>query len=119
MGKIIRDLGVMAVLSVGLSGSALAGCYDILGCTDRDLFSRNFEYLAAPHPIGPNCDFLWEMRNGIVAEHGYCFRSARGKETFGNEGCRYREAESMPLNWIEWANIATIRRAERLKSCPR
>jgi hypothetical protein len=117
MRKIARDFGVTVVLAITWSGSAFAGCYDILGCTDRDLFSRNFEYLAAPHPTGPNCDFLWQMRNGIFAEHGYCFRSARGKAIFGNEGCRYHDAESVPLNPIERANIATIARAERLKFC--
>ncbi|MFN3746986.1 MAG: YARHG domain-containing protein [Hyphomicrobiaceae bacterium] len=119
MRKIIRVVGVAVALAISGSSSASAACYDILGCTDRDLFSRNFAYLAAPPPIGPSCDFLWEMRNGIFAEHGYCFRTARGKAIFGNEGCRYYDQQSVPLNWIEWDNVATIRRAERLKSCPR
>lgn len=119
-GRVMRWLFRFVAVAVvaGWAGSSEAACYDILGCTDRDLFSQHFDYLAAPHPNGPNCEFLWQMRNGIFAEHGYCFHTARGIATFGNKGCRYNNAGSVPLNWIESANIATIARAERLKSCP-
>lgn len=118
MGKRIRLFGTAAVLAIAISGPATADCYDILGCTDRNLFSRHFhDYLAAPHPDGPNCQFLWEMRNGIFAERGYCFHTARGKAHFGNEGCRYDDADSVPLSSIERSNIATIARAERIKGC--
>ncbi len=110
--------GAAVVVVVGMAGPALADCYDILGCTDRDLFSKHFEYLAAPHPTGPNCNFLWVMRNSILRQHGYCFHTARGKSEMGNEGCRYSDVASVPLISIERANIATIARAERLKSCP-
>ena len=108
------------VVSAGWRGPPFADCYDILGCTDRDLFSKHFEYLAAPHPTGPNCNFLWVMRNSILRQHGYCFHTARGEsEEIGNEGLlRYSDVASVPLNSIERANIATIARAERLKSCP-
>jgi len=95
---------------------AFADCYDILGCTDTDLFSRNYSYLASPSD-GPNCDFLWQMRNRIYAEHGYCFHTARGIAEMGNAGCRYNDAASVPLNRIEQANIATIQQAERVKGC--
>jgi hypothetical protein len=117
MRWLVRFFAVVVV--AGSAGSSEAACYDILGCTDRDLFSQNFGYLAAPHPDGPNCEFLWQMRNGIFAEHGYCFHTARGKAVFGNKGCRYEDEGSVPLNWIERANVATIASAERLKSCPR
>jgi hypothetical protein len=107
-----------AVATIGIAGPALAGCFDLLGCTDRDLFSKHFSYLAS-RSQGPNCDFLWQMRNQIFAEHGYCFRTARGISEIGNEGCRYNDLASVPLNAIERANVATIAQAERLKSCPR
>ena len=116
--KRVRSLGAAAALAVGISGPAMADCYDILGCTDRNLFSRHFDdYLAAPHPEGPNCEFLWGMRNGILAGHGYCFRTARGRAHFGSQGCRYYDADRVPLSPIERSNIATIVRAERLKGC--
>lgn len=111
--RIVMDVGQIE------TGSVAAACYDILGCADRDLFSLHFDYLSAPHPDGPNCEFLWQMRNAIFARHGYCFKTEKGKAVFGNEGCRYNEIESMPLNEIERANVATIARAERMKSCTR
>jgi hypothetical protein len=118
MRKFARTIGAVVIGMIGISSPVMADCYDILGCTDRDLFSRHFDdYLAAPHPTGPNCEFLWTMRNGILAEHGYCFRTARGREHFSNEGCRYNDVNSVPLSSIERANIATIARAERIKSC--
>ncbi len=107
----------MLVATNNAGPAAAADCYDILGCTDRDLFSNNFAYLASPS-MGPNCEFLWQMRNGIFAQRGYCFRTPRAIAVFGNEDCRYRNLADVPLNRIERANVATIARAERLK-CPR
>lgn len=118
MRILVHSFAAAAVILAGMTMPSLADCYDILGCTDRDLFSKHFEYLAAPHPTGPNCNFLWVMRNSILRQHGYCFHTARGKSEMGNEGCRYSDAASVPINSIERANIATIARAERLKSCP-
>lgn len=119
MRRPVRLFGAAAVVAIGLAGPAMADdCYDILGCADRNLFSRHFDdYLAAPHPEGPNCEFLWGMRNGIFARRGYCFHTARGKSQFGNEGCRYDDVASVPLTPIERSNVATIARAERLKGC--
>ena len=118
MRTLVRMFGAAIIVVVGAAGPAVADCYDILGCTDQNLFSRHFDYLAAPHPMGPNCEFLWHMRNGILGRHGYCFHTAQGRSEIGNEGCRYNDVESVPLNSIERENVATIARAERLKSCP-
>ncbi len=112
MRILVHSFAAAAIILAGMTMPSLADCYDILGCTDRDLF------LAAPHPTGPNCNFLWVMRNSILRQHGYCFHTARGKSEMGTEGCRYSDAASVPINSIERANIATIARAERLKSCP-
>lgn len=109
---------IVGLVVVAWTSPAAAGCYDILGCTNRDNFSLHFDYLSAPHPEGPNCQFLWQMRNEIFAEHGYCFKTERGRSVFGNEGCRYNDIGSVPLNATERANVATIARAERIKSCP-
>jgi hypothetical protein len=118
MREFTRMISAAAILMIGISGPAMADCYDILGCTDRDLFSKHFDdYLAAPHPEGPNCEFLWTMRNGILAERGYCFQTPRGRSRFSNEGCRYNDVNRVPLSSIERANIATIARAERVKGC--
>jgi hypothetical protein len=96
---------------LALSSAAYADCYDVFGCTDRNRF--NFEQLAN----GPNCEFLYEMRNRIYAEHHYCFKTARAISTLGNEGCRYDNMNQVRLSPIESANAVTILRVEQAKGC--
>jgi hypothetical protein len=99
-------------LTLLLAGSAYAGCYEGLGCSDRDRFS--FEDLAD----GPTCDLLWRMRNEIYKERGYCFRTQRGIAVFGNAGCQYDDVALVPLNAIERDNVATIGNVEHARRCP-
>lgn len=100
-----------AALLVGSALPALADCYDVFGCTDRDVFA--YRDLVS----GPNCEFLYQMRNRIYQENGYCFRTPRAIATFGNAGCRYRDEDAVPMNRIERANAATIKRAEAALGC--
>ena len=67
---------------------------------------------------GPNCEFLYVMRNGIYAQHGYCFHTPRAIATFGNRGCLSGDANALGLNAIELANATTILSAERALGCP-
>ncbi|MFI4933355.1 MAG: YARHG domain-containing protein [Caulobacterales bacterium] len=114
-----RRIAVVAALAAVCAASPVfADCYDLVGCSDKNLFSRHYDYLSAPRPDGPNCDFLWMMRNRIYQEHGYCFATARGISEMGNEGCHISNQAAVPLSNIERANIATIQRAERAKNCP-
>ena len=100
-------LAVLASVS-----AARADCYDVFGCTDKDAFRA--QDLAS----GPNCDFLYTMRNAIYAEHHYCFKTQRAIATFGNQGCVSGDANAIGLNRIESANAATILRVEHAKGCP-
>jgi hypothetical protein len=102
--------------AIGFVGPALAKCYDVVGCTDRDSFARHYRYLASDD--GPTCDFLYVMRNQIYADHGYCFSTQRAISEIGNEGCRTHNMAAIRLSRIERDNIATIQRAEREKDCP-
>src|SRR3569833_3109331 len=99
---------------LGLAGAthATAECYDVFGCAARARF-RLDDLMS-----GPNCDFLYTMRNQIYADHHYCFRSARGQATFGNAGCVSANPEALGLNAVERYNAAVILRAERAKGCP-
>jgi hypothetical protein len=108
--KIGRPFVVAAALLVAAS-AASAGCYDVFGCSDQARFK--FEDLAN----GPNCDFLYTMRNQIYAERQYCFKTARAIATFGNENCRYADASRLPLNGVERENAAMILSVERAKGC--
>ena len=106
--KAIALVGLFLVLG----GSAAAGCYDVFGCSDHDLFRlRDLEG-------GPNCEFLYTMRNQIYADHGYCFKTARAISVFGNQGCTSGNPEALGLNAVERANAVTILKAERALGCP-
>ena len=115
--RTLTAAGVLA-LAVTAASPVLADCYDVLGCTDRNSFAAHYSYLAAPSPDGPTCDFLYVMRNTIYAQHGYCFKTARGIQEIGNSGCRIYDMAAVPLSQIERNNVATIQRAERAKRCP-
>jgi hypothetical protein len=104
-------LAAAALFLVASGSAALADCYDVFGCSNRDAFA--YRDLVS----GPNCEFLYQMRNRIYQENGYCFATARGIATFGNDGCRYRSDEAVPMNRIERTNVATIKRAEAALGC--
>ncbi|WP_375457553.1 YARHG domain-containing protein [uncultured Enterovirga sp.] len=101
------------LLALAWSPAAEAACYDVFGCTERD------DFRAADLRGGPNCEFLWAMRNQIFKDRGYCFRTARAISYFGNEGCRFDDMAAVPLSRVERANAAVIAQVEREKGCPR
>ncbi len=107
----MRMLALACLMSVAGAGSAHAGCYDVFGCANASRF-RMSDLMS-----GPNCEFLYTMRNGIYAEHGYCFHTARGRATFGNQGCITGNPTMLGLNVIERYNAEIILRAERAKGC--
>jgi hypothetical protein len=107
---------VIAALAVSLASPVLAACYDLLGCTNSADFSRHYsDYLASPN--GPTCDFLYQMRNQIYADHGYCFATARGIAEIGNQGCSIHNQSQVPLSNVERNNVAVILRAENARGC--
>jgi len=109
----------IAVLAMNLVQPALADCYDVLGCDNKNLFSRHYADYLGSIANGPNCDFLFMMRNRIYQQHGYCFATARAASELTNDGCSVGNPDSVRLNKIERANIATILKAEKAKSCGR
>jgi hypothetical protein len=108
--KLSRPIA-FACAVLALSSAAYADCYDVFGCSERDRFS--FDQLAN----GPNCEFLYRMRNRIYAQHQYCFRTARAIATLGNQGCRFNDVNEVPLNAAERANAVAILQAEQAKGC--
>jgi hypothetical protein len=119
----MRRIGIgMAAAALTLTGPGLSGtpagaqvdrepaCYEIIGCPSRDVIRRRdiAEF---------SCQLLWDVRNRIYYENFYCFRTQRGIENFGNEGCRFDDQASVPLNPVERRNVATIRAVEQEKGC--
>lgn len=99
-----------ALFVLAAPAPAAAGCYEGLGCTDTDRFSR-----AALRE--QSCDFLYYLRNSIYQENGYCFRTQRAIRTLGNAGCYIRDAGRVPLNSVERDNADAIKRTERWLGC--
>jgi hypothetical protein len=111
--NVFPRLSLPIVGFLALANGANADCYDVFGCSDSNYFR------AAELMRGPNCEFLWTMRNAIYKQHGYCFRTQRGIEAFGNAGCRFDDVNAVPLNNFERANVATIKLVEASHNCPR
>lgn len=89
-----------------------AACHDIIGCSDRDSFTESAL-------LGMSCRALAEIRNGIYAENGSCFRKSAWRATFSGRHCRHADMGSLALSRIELGNAETVRRAERAKGCGR
>jgi hypothetical protein len=108
---------VVCGIAILLSGTSFAGdpgdhslCYETIGCVhDRKVAESEIEALG--------CEQLWTVRNGIFHSRGYCFKTDRAKEAFGNEGCEYEDESAVPLNDYERANVKSIRDAEALRGC--
>ncbi len=110
-----RVLFVVAALLI--AAPAAAGdaedhslCYETIGCVhDRRIDEHEARKLG--------CEQLWTVRNGIYHARGYCFKTDRGKEAFGNEHCRYDDEAAVPLNDYERANVRLIRSIEKRRGC--
>ncbi len=66
-----------------------------------------------------SCDELWQTRNEIYKEAGYCFKTAKAIRRFGNSGCSYDDMEDVPLSRSKRQLVAEIQRWERAHRCPR
>jgi YARHG domain len=66
-----------------------------------------------------DCEALWQNRNQIYKDAGYCFRTSRAIRVFGNAGCQYDNLNFVPLSPVQRREIADIQRYERVRSCPR
>lgn len=105
----IRTL-LVALAMLASTGAAMANCYEDLGCDDSQYFTRS-------DMRHVQCKALWELRNAIYAQNGYCFQTQRGIDFFGNKGCWVTDQAAVSLNAYERENVATIRTAERAKGC--
>jgi hypothetical protein len=106
----MRELAYAVVISMFLAGTAHAACYEEIGCTDEDEFAEeDLEELS--------CRALWELRNVIYFDHGYCFKTSRAINFFGNDECEIEDAEDIEFSDIEQHNINAIVEVEDDKGC--
>jgi hypothetical protein len=104
------SIAFSALSAVAAAIPAQANCYETFGCTDS-------EYFAAKQLEQASCQVLWEVRNTIFKERGYCFGTPKAVKAFGNAGCLYDDVASVPRNDFERANISAIKEIENNKGC--
>jgi hypothetical protein len=63
------------------------------------------------------CERLWIARNQIYKDAGYCFKTSRGINYFGNAGCQFDSESRVPLSRGDRARIARIQAEEREHGC--
>jgi hypothetical protein len=114
-GAWVRYLCVGAVAAAGVVAAvaplpARANCYELIGCTNQEYFK--------PYQLKQlGCQPLWDVRNTIYKENGYCFHTAKAIKYFGNAGCLYDNAADVPLNKFEQHNVSAIKKVEKSKGC--
>ena len=106
----MRNLGIALLISVMATGPGMAECNRGLGCTDEDVFEE-------ADLADLRCSQLWELRNVMYAEAGYCFKTKRAINFFGNDECEIDDQADVELSEIELDNVATIVEVERDKGC--
>jgi hypothetical protein len=107
--RVVAAFVLLCTMVLGTPG-AMAGCYENVGCTAKEYFSRDAlsEF---------SCQNLAFLRNSIYGENGYCFKSAEYSSMFPNETCRFSDSADVPLNDFERANVFAIVDAERNNGC--
>jgi hypothetical protein len=105
-----RTTLLVAAAMLASTGSAMANCYENIGCDNSEYFSRgDLRQLS--------CQALWEVRNLIYQQNGYCFSTRRAQQAFGNDGCWITNQSQVRLNAFERENVAEIAAVEKSKGC--
>lgn len=106
----MRKIAYAVALSLLLASPAAAACFGNIGCTDEDRFDED-------DLSDLKCSKLWEIRNTIYYEAGYCFKTRKAIKFFGNDECEYDDAEDLSFSRIEQHNIDAIVSVEDDKGC--
>ena len=74
--------------------------------------------LAAAPAYAESCQQLWVERNQMYKNHGYCFKTQRAIDHFGNGGCHIHNDGDVPFTRAERTRIEHIQQEERQQHCP-
>jgi YARHG domain len=69
--------------------------------------------------LSSSCQDLWIQRNTVYKARGYCFKTRRAIDFFGNAGCMYENEDSIPFTGSERELIARIVAREESLGCQR
>ena len=64
-----------------------------------------------------DCGELWVARNQIYKDNGYCFKTARAIDYFGNGGCSHYSAAALPLSGSDRTTLRRIKESWRGQHC--
>lgn len=64
-----------------------------------------------------DCNELWVARNQIYKDNGYCFKTARAIDYFGNGGCSHHSTAALPLSGGDRTTLRRIRESWRGQHC--
>ena len=106
---VFLGLGAFAV-SLFAAAPARANCYALIGCSNKARYK-------ASDLMQLGCQPLWEVRNWIYKENGYCFRTAEGDRSFRQFRLPLRRCHASPAQHIERYNMKTIKSVEVKKGC--
>ena len=73
--------------------------------------------LGTPPAQAQTCQSLWTERNQIYKDSGYCFKTQRAIDFFGNDGCSVNNENALRLSRSDRQRIDEIVRLERAKRC--
>ena len=63
------------------------------------------------------CFDLWVQRNSIYKAYGYCFKTAKAINYFGNAGCIYDNEGSIPMSRADKNTVLAIKKREQNLGC--
>ena len=63
------------------------------------------------------CFDLWVERNSIYKAYGYCFKTAKAINYFGNAGCVYDNEGSIPMSRADKNTVLAIKKKEQNLGC--
>ena len=64
-----------------------------------------------------SCQDIWVMRNQIYKDHGYCFKTKRARNYFGNGGCWVDDESDVGLSSKEMKLVLKYKHWETVKGC--
>ena len=64
-----------------------------------------------------SCKQLWVKRNQIYKSNGYCFKTTRARNYFGNAGCYVSDMDDVSLSKSEMSKVLTYKHWEEVNGC--
>jgi hypothetical protein len=64
-----------------------------------------------------SCKQLWVKRNQIYKTNGYCFKTAKARNYFGNAGCYVSDMDAVSMSSNEMQRVLTYKHWEQVNGC--